>query len=126
MYAQDLSFIHRTGKPVAAGIINIVIGSICVLSALCIGFGMLTFLPSYIDLFDMPTYLSTHLCDFVSYFAWKFGVLGILSIIGGVFNLRRRIWGLALAGSIAATLLTLGGAVVSVILTTVSRDEFAQ
>jgi len=37
---------------------------------------------------------------------WQFGplfiVLGLIAIVGGIFALRRRVWGLALAGAICA------------------------
>ena len=35
---------------------------------------------------------------------WVCAILGITAIVGGIFAIRRRIWGLALAGSICATL----------------------
>ena len=131
MYVQSDQVIHHTGKPVASGIINIIVGSLCVLSALILGFGMLffplcCFLPLSdgdilnVPVLDIPRYLGI----IAAYFTWKFGILGILSIIGGVFNLKRKRWGLALAGSIAVAVLTLWG-VVSVIFTALSKDEFA-
>jgi uncharacterized membrane protein HdeD (DUF308 family) len=51
-------------------------------------------------------------------------ICGIIAIIGGIFALQRKCWGLALAGSIAAffpaSILGLG----SVVFIAISRDEF--
>lgn len=55
-------------------------------------------------------------------------VLGIVAIIGGIFALRRRVWGLALAGAICALfpphVSVLG--ILAIIFVTLSRSEFDQ
>lgn len=55
-------------------------------------------------------------------------VLGVISIIGGIFALQRRVWGLALAGAICALfpppLIVLG--ILSIIFLALSRKEFTQ
>ena len=51
---------------------------------------------------------------------------GIGAIVGGSFSVRRRHWGLGLAGSICAIvppLITLG--ILSTVWVTISRDEFS-
>jgi len=79
----------KTWKPTAAGILCIIAGTIAVIS--CIVF---TVLGSIIAIFFG--------------IAWPavFGVLsiilGIIAIVGGIYALRRKSWGLALAGSICA------------------------
>jgi len=54
--------------------------------------------------------------------------LGVVAIAGGVFALRRRIWGLALAGAICAAMIPppffLG--VLAIIFLAVSRAEFEE
>lgn len=51
-------------------------------------------------------------------------ILAALSIAGGIFALKRKKWGLALAGSIAATLpLSILG-IVSLVLVIISKKEF--
>ena len=52
------------------------------------------------------------------------GVLGILAIVGGVYALRRKIWGLALAGSIAAIFGSFPLGIAAVVLTALSKKEF--
>ena len=50
--------------------------------------------------------------------------LGIVAIIGGIFAFRRKVWGLALAGSIAAIFGSTPLGIVSTIFTAISKDEF--
>lgn len=112
---------RNTAKPVVAGIINIIIGSLCVLFALIIGFGTLMYMPAGRSMFGMPTNLG--IMEFL--IVLPLALLGILSIMGGIYNLRRRLWGWALAGSIAAAIISTIFGVASIILTAISRDEFA-
>jgi hypothetical protein len=55
-------------------------------------------------------------------------VIGIVSVIGGAFALRRRLWGLSLAGAILALfpprLIVLG--ILSIIFLALSKGEFDQ
>ena len=69
---------------------------------------------------DMP--------DFMTYvaIASPFICLSMLAIVGGIYALRKKKWGLALAGSIAALLIPwfwfLG--ITAIILTALSKKEF--
>jgi vacuolar-type H+-ATPase subunit I/STV1 len=58
---------------------------------------------------------------------WVCLVVGIVAIVGGIFTLRRRIWGLALAGAICATLslFTFYLGVLAIIFTTMAKKEFS-
>ncbi|MAF85922.1 MAG: hypothetical protein CL875_05545 [Dehalococcoidales bacterium] len=55
-------------------------------------------------------------------------VIGIVSVIGGIYAIRRRLWGLALAGAICALfpppVIVLG--ILSIIFLAISKKEFAQ
>jgi len=51
-------------------------------------------------------------------------ILGLLAILGGIYSMKRRVWGLALAGSICGTLLTWFLGIPAIILTMVSKREF--
>jgi len=51
-------------------------------------------------------------------------VFGVVAILGGVFALRRRVWGLALAGSICATFVIWVLGIPAIIFTALARDEF--
>jgi len=76
---------ERTWKPTAAGILCIIAGAI----------GMI---PSIV----MALYLSLALDPLLRATGALVAVVGIMPIVGGIYALKRRIWGLALAGSIFA------------------------
>jgi hypothetical protein len=76
----------KTWKPTAAGILSIIGGAL-----------MLAWGSGHIIRAEFVAGTLTR---------WQFGlvgiVLGLIAIIGGIFALRRRAWGLALAGAICA------------------------
>jgi hypothetical protein len=51
-------------------------------------------------------------------------VIGILAIVGGIYALRRKVWGLALAGSIAAFFPSWILGLTAIVLTALSKNEF--
>ena len=51
-------------------------------------------------------------------------VLGILAIIGGIFMLQRRVWVMALVGSIAAMIPNTIFGIAALVLIAISRDQF--
>ena len=53
-------------------------------------------------------------------------VIGVLAIVGGIFAIQRRKWGLALAASIGASLVPILIGILAVILLVMSKDEFKQ
>ncbi len=53
-----------------------------------------------------------------------FTLVGVLGIIGGVFALRKKNWGLALAGAIAGTLVFLPCGIPAIIFTAMGKPEF--
>jgi len=59
---------------------------------------------------------------------WAIGIplflCGVTSIIGGIFAVQRKIWGLALAGSIAAFFPVWIFGLMATIFTAISKDEF--
>jgi hypothetical protein len=52
------------------------------------------------------------------------GVLGIVSIIGGAMALKKKNWGLALAGSITGVLAFFPTGIPAVIFTAIAKSEF--
>jgi len=77
---------ERTWKPTTAGILMIIGGAFHVILGIIIAaIGGLTFLFGFTAIFGVP-----------------FLILGIIAIVGGVYALRREVWGLALAGAICA------------------------
>ena len=101
---------QKTQKPVIGGILSIVGGSLGVLSAIGILIAVV-FVPGNIGVL------------LLSIAAWFF-IFGILSIIGGVFAVQRKLWGLAITGSIAAIFSLIPLGIASIVLTSMSKDEF--
>jgi hypothetical protein len=109
--------------PATAGILNIIVGSLSliagVLGALLVG---VFFSDSY-DGYSGQEFsaLAVWLVLFIPLF-----IVSLLSIIGGIFALKKKNWGLALAGSIGS-LLTLWAwplGITSIIFVSLSRSEF--
>jgi hypothetical protein len=77
---------EKTWKPTVGGILTIIAGVFQLITGLLIAvIGGITFLFGWAGVFGTP-----------------FIVLGIIAIVGGIYALRREVWGLALAGSICA------------------------
>ena len=106
---------ERTWKPTTAGILTIVAGVLNLIVGIIVA----------------------AVAEWAGAFAgfWGLGaigapliILGIVSIIGGSFALKRRVWGLALAGAICAIfpppIAVLG--VLSIIFLAISKTEFSQ
>jgi hypothetical protein len=51
-------------------------------------------------------------------------LIGVLAIVGGVYALRRKNWGLALAGAIAGTITFFPCGIPAIIFTSLGKDEF--
>jgi hypothetical protein len=51
-------------------------------------------------------------------------LLGILTLVGGIFALKRKLWGLALAGSVASAITGSIMGILAIIFLAMSRDEF--
>jgi hypothetical protein len=80
---------ERTWKPTTAGILSIIAGSIGVITGVVVALlglfiGGFFGLP-WPGLFGIPSL-----------------IFGTVAIVGGIYALRRQVWGLALAGSICA------------------------
>jgi hypothetical protein len=113
----------KTWMPTTAGILDIVAGSFVLLG----GIIMLVFgtVGSSIMPYFAPQVPPTMAVVIFSSIAVPVILIGILAIIGGVYALKRRIWGLALAGSIAAFFTpswVLG--VAAIVFTALSKNEF--
>ena len=117
---------ERTWKLTAAGIMTIISG------CYGIGFGadllqgapLLDRLFSIIWIGVMPSENTTS--DLVFY-GILYIVLGVIALIGGIFALRRKVWGLALTGAILSIPLFLVGTILgilSIVFLSRSKGEF--
>jgi hypothetical protein len=64
---------------------------------------------------------------FIIYLVWGIvtALLSILAIVGGIFALKKKIWGLALAGSIAAFFTFFLCGIPAIIFTAIGKKEFS-
>jgi hypothetical protein len=110
----------QTWKPTTAGILSIVCGAWGLIVGLVIALlggsvawmaGVPFFVPRLLAVIGVPMI-----------------VLGVVAIIGGIYAVKRRLWGLALAGAICALLVpppfVLG--VLAIIFVILGKDEFEQ
>jgi len=119
-----------TWKPVTAGVINIISGTFFLIGGLAVlgnmGQPIAASMASYVMYSIGLT--GTASPSFVTMIMTILGTvligLGILSVLGGIFSVRRAIWGLALAGSISTFLSLLLPGVPAIILTALSKKEF--
>ena len=91
---------ERTWKPTAAGILSIIGGVGQVIGGIVFAIGS-----SFLARFTEMEFIGGVIERFSGSYALigtLLIVLGIIAILGGIYALRRRIWGLALAGSICA------------------------
>jgi uncharacterized membrane protein HdeD (DUF308 family) len=53
-------------------------------------------------------------------------LIGVLGIVGGIYAIKRRMWGLALTGAIAGSMIFYPLGIVAVILVSMAQQEFAK
>jgi hypothetical protein len=112
-------------KPLTGGILSIIGGVIGLFASLglFIAISALNFTENWMGqwgLYDLPINVSSILLAI----AIPLCICGIIAVIGGIFAVQRKCWGMALAGSIAAFfpagMLGLG----AVVFIAISKDEF--
>ncbi len=117
---MSTQYIKNTAQPVVAGVFNIIMGAFSMLGVLGIGVAAAVITPFQNAIpFGMGLFFTA--------IAVPLAAIGIVSIVGGVFALQRRMGGGALAGSITTALISphlLG--IASIVLIILSRDEFGQ
>jgi hypothetical protein len=114
------------------GILSIVSGAFGILSGLAVIFFTFVFswLVSNGDVYTFSSgELSTkELVDFIGIIYGVMGgfllLVGILALIGGIFAVRRKVWGLALAGAIASVMTFFPVGIVAIIFTSMAKPEF--
>ncbi len=113
---------QKTWKPTAAGILNVIAGVFALVGGL-----VLIVLGStgglFLDYFELGIFQLVPLA-FLLAVGVPLLVLGILALVGGIYALRRKVWGLALAGSIATVLFSQLLGILAIIFIALSEDEF--
>jgi len=112
---------RKTWKPTTAGILDIVTAviSLWIYLALSLeGAVYRTIFPE--SIFGLNNPATVYLIITMTLFC-----IGVLAFIGGIFALKKRRWRLSLVGSIAACILLLPLGITAVIITALSKSEFA-
>jgi hypothetical protein len=112
---------EKAWKPKVAGILNIIVGSQCLVA----GSGIFLFglaCSSFIWNFEGDSQASSTLV-FYSAIALPLFIVGALAIRGGLYALKSKRWGLALAGSIAAFLSLFSLRLAIIIISTARWDQ---
>ncbi|MFC2018821.1 hypothetical protein ACFLU4_02540 [Chloroflexota bacterium] len=121
---------EKTAKPTIAGILNIVAGAFNILGFLGVIIGILVLVPfsSSCGPGPAPEFGRLLVASNVGVILWIGAlfllVTGILPIIGGIYALKRKRWGLALAGSIAAIVGSAALGITATVFTALGKDEF--
>ena len=106
---------EKTWKPTTAGILSIIAGVIQVIGGIVVGViggtvAGLASIPGIGGIFGA--------------IAIPVIIIGIVAIVGGVYALKRRIWGLALAGSICALIGPWLLGILAIIFVAMGKREF--
>jgi hypothetical protein len=112
----------ETWMPTTAGILDIIAGSFGLIGGvilLILGAVGSSVMPYLVP--QVPTAVAVAIFTSI---AVPLIIIAILAIIGGIYALRRKVWGLALAGSIAAFFPSWILGLTSVVLTALSKKEF--
>jgi hypothetical protein len=114
---------EKTWKPTTAGILTIIAGFLGLLIAIAVavGLGIAGTLAGMIPGFPGAGFLALIAIPGI--------ILSIVAIVGGIYALMRRLWGLALAGAICALLFTLPFlgwilAILAIIFVSLGKGEF--
>jgi hypothetical protein len=119
----------RTWKATTAGILDIVAGGFNGLMAIGIIFAIIfigslrPMIMDYISPEDAPFVMPLIVPILIGVLVFSL-ITAVFPIIGGVFALRRRGWGWALAGSIIAIFRTSVLGILATIFVAMARDEF--
>ncbi len=122
--------VQKTWKPIVAGILNIVGGALRILGSIAVLIGIMFFIPVATSVGpgpvpEMERWLIPGVLEIILVIAAVFLlIVGILPIIGGIYALQRKKWGLALAGSIVAIFGSSIMGILATIFIAMAKDEF--
>ncbi|MFC2050176.1 hypothetical protein ACFLTN_03245 [Chloroflexota bacterium] len=116
---------EKTWKPTVAGVLDIVAGALSFvgITFAFVGVGMLML--GAMGETELATGIPADLIlGIVVMLAILAILVDILAIVGGIYALQRKKWGLALAGSIAAFFASWPLGVAAIVFTIISKKEF--
>jgi len=112
----------RTWMPVAAGILDIICGAFALF-----GSGVMAIIGTIggaVLSQVAPAIPPAVVAAILSALAAPLAIMGILAIVGGVYALQRKMWGLALAGSIVAFFGSWFLGIAAIVFTVLAKEEF--
>ena len=114
---------NRQWMPVVTGVLEIVAAVSAGIGVCALIFSslMINTVPDIQNDPDVPLELITVLLIGIAVFV---GVFGLVSLVGGIFAVRRRGWGWALAGSIAAIFIMPPAGILALALVMFGESEF--
>ena len=117
---------EKTWKPMVAGILDIVAGALSAVIWLLLFVGILLFaFTTGVSSLNIPVEIPPLLGTLgILVLTIPILILVILAIVGGVYALKRKTWGLALAGSIAAIFISCPLGIAAIVFTILSKNEF--
>ena len=116
---------NKTWKPTTAGILSIVAGSLVVITGILLLVLGGTFAYIFSDpSLQIPAMVGSKIMSILAAAAIPIIVLGAVSIVGGIYSLKRRLWGLALAGAICALAPYLILGILAIIFVVLGKGEF--
>jgi hypothetical protein len=114
--------VQKTWKPTVAGILDIVAGALVLIGVIFLVIGIMVTggIFGIPGTEDIPGFVP----PLISIITVLAAAISILALLGGIYAVQRKKWGLALAGSIAAFLVSNVLGIAAIILTALSKDEF--
>lgn len=106
---------ERTWKPTTAAILSIIAGALQVIGGIVVG----VIGGTIAGLAEIPM-----VTTIFAAIAIPLIIIGIVAIVGGIYALRRRIWGLALAGAICALIGPWFLGIPAIIFVILGKNEF--
>ena len=116
---------EKTYKPTVAGILDIVAGAGGIIAGIFLLVGVVAF--NFLSIrsgVHVPMGMPNSIVAVLGILAIPFFCLSVLAVVGGAFALQRKNWGLALAGSIAAIIISFILGVTAIVFTILAKDEF--
>jgi hypothetical protein len=113
----------KTWMPKVAGALDIAAGVVGLIAV----FGLIvavSFAQGALGFIGVSYWIPMHAIAVIGIFTIPLFVSSVLAFVGGIFAVQRRVWGLALTGSISAFFPVPILGLVSVILTALAKDEF--
>jgi hypothetical protein len=118
---------ERTWKPQAAGMLSIISGAIIAVVGFIVVFFMWLggiIMEGLLQIASEPHQEIPALASFEGGSLIVILIVAVFAIVGGIYALKRRFWGLALAGSICALFPLVIPGILAIIFVSQSKSEF--